>query len=293
MKAKLRAYLDLVRLPNLFTAAADVFAGFFYVGGWFDQWSALVSLALASMCLYAGGAALNDVCDAKVDATVRPGRPIPSGRVTLGEALKLVTTLLIAGVALAAMASWQAGGIAVLIVAAIVLYNRVFKRTALASPLMGLCRGLNVALGMQGVNNLLDIATLRPIAIVGLYVTAVTLFARTEARQSHRFRLVAGVAAQLVAIAGLWTIWRWTPDVRYPEFGWLAAGLAVWIVYNGLMAIVTPSPAFVQRAVKRSVLSIIILDACIAWSVGGHEAALLTLALLVPAILFARMLRVT
>jgi hypothetical protein len=33
VNAKLRGYLELVRLPNLFTAAADILAGFFYASG--------------------------------------------------------------------------------------------------------------------------------------------------------------------------------------------------------------------------------------------------------------------
>ena len=46
-------------------------------------------LAAASSCLYLAGMALNDYADRDVDAVERPGRPIPSGRVTPGFALGL------------------------------------------------------------------------------------------------------------------------------------------------------------------------------------------------------------
>jgi 4-hydroxybenzoate polyprenyltransferase len=289
----LRAYLNLVRLPNLFTAAADVFAGFFYAGAWLEEWSVLLRLSIASMCLYAGGVALNDVCDAEQDAAHRPDRPIPAGHIPVGRALQLTITAFIAGVALAASVSWMSGLVASLLVAAIVGYDALLKPTSLAPPAMGLCRALNLALGMYGVTDFAALAVLRPIAVVWLYVTAVTFFARTEERRSRRGRLAIGGVGQVLAIGGLWTVWRWSVHVRYSEFAWLAAALAFWLIYNIARAIHRPEPRLVQLAVKRSVLALIVLDACIAWSAGGMQAAAWTLALLIPAVVSARFLRVT
>ena len=61
-------------------------------------------LTAASSCLYLAGMALNDYADREVDAVERPGRPIPSGRVTPGFALGLAAGLTAAAAGLAVAA---------------------------------------------------------------------------------------------------------------------------------------------------------------------------------------------
>ena len=93
MTDKLFAYLQLVRLPNVFTALADVAMGFFVTQGIVElaslepvQIVRLTLLCVASACLYLAGMALNDAFDADIDREERPERPIPSGRVSLSGA---------------------------------------------------------------------------------------------------------------------------------------------------------------------------------------------------------------
>ena len=149
MSAKFRAYLDLVRIPNVITAAADILAGFFYVDGSADDWRTCVLLIGASCSLYAGGVALNDVCDVEHDMRERAGRPIPSGRISRREAAVLSTLLLVVGFLLACASSWWAAAVGGALLVAIVLYNGVLKRTAVAPTAMGVCRALNLILGMS------------------------------------------------------------------------------------------------------------------------------------------------
>ena len=82
-----RAYLELVRLPNLFTAVGDIVAGYLVVSRGVDvSWGVLAILIASSVCFYAGGVVLNDYFDRDVDAVERPERPIPSGRIREGSA---------------------------------------------------------------------------------------------------------------------------------------------------------------------------------------------------------------
>ncbi len=76
---KLRPRLQLIRLPNLFTAMADVLAGYLIVTGAAVRWDILLPLLLATACLYAAGCVLNDFHDREIDRRERPFRPIPSG----------------------------------------------------------------------------------------------------------------------------------------------------------------------------------------------------------------------
>ena len=67
-----RAYLELVRLPNLFTAVGDIVAGYLIVSRGQDvSWRDLIVLMLASVCLYAGGVVLNDYFDRSARAAAR------------------------------------------------------------------------------------------------------------------------------------------------------------------------------------------------------------------------------
>ena len=82
MKPRLLAYAQLMRLPNVFTAFADILLGACAAGYVTDRNEIVLLLALASGCLYCGGMVWNDYFDRTEDAKTRPNRPIPSGRIT-------------------------------------------------------------------------------------------------------------------------------------------------------------------------------------------------------------------
>src|SRR5262245_42226854 len=94
---KLRAYLELCRLPSCFTAMADPLAGALLAGARWGDVLQVSAVMFAGAFLYAGGIALNDWHDAKQDLAERPDRPIPSKRVGRLEALILASILLAAG----------------------------------------------------------------------------------------------------------------------------------------------------------------------------------------------------
>src|SRR5436309_14576826 len=104
-----KPYLQLVRLPNLFTAAADSLAGWLLVSGPLDAPGQWLPLVCASVCLYAGGIVLNDVFDIDVDRGERPGRPLPSGRVAFRVAVSLGWALLVLGLGLAVLSGTRYG----------------------------------------------------------------------------------------------------------------------------------------------------------------------------------------
>jgi len=135
---KFRATLQLVRLPAVFTAMADIFLGFLLTHNKLEPAAVFGLLLVASSCLYLSGMVFNDVFDRRIDAVERPDRPIPSGRVSLPSAIGLGVLLMLAGIAAAAAAeivsdSVQtsslviAGGLALCILA----YDGFLKRTPL------------------------------------------------------------------------------------------------------------------------------------------------------------------
>lgn len=166
--------LDLVRAPAALTVIGDTLAGGHAGGARFTgrQWL----LPAASVLLYSGGMALNDYADRELDAEERPERPIPSGRVSAGTALAVVSGCFAAGLALAAAGGGRRGlGVAAPLVGAIVLYNTVAKSTPLGPVSMAACRGLDVMMGAGGARRAVPAA-----ATVALHTAGVTLQSRGE-----------------------------------------------------------------------------------------------------------------
>ncbi len=161
--SKLLSYMRLFRLPNVFTAFADIAMGYCFVRGAERPDGSLAGLLIASGAIYIAGMVLNDVYDVEVDRIERPRRPLPSGAIELGWARKLGYILLAIGTVSAWLspwlasslpagsALWRSGVVGSLLAGCVVLYDRLAKQTPLGPLVMGSCRLLNVLLGMSAV----------------------------------------------------------------------------------------------------------------------------------------------
>ncbi|MCR4413302.1 MAG: UbiA family prenyltransferase [Thermoguttaceae bacterium] len=300
------AYLELVRLPNLFTAAADVVMGFLATHAVLTSADhAPFGLLIASSCaLYAAGVTLNDVFDRHRDAAERPERPIPSGRVPLGAALALGWGLLAFGLVLAGAAAVLSGEarpavVAALLAGVIVAYDAVLKTTPLGPLAMGACRALNVLLGMS----LFEAAWLGPhwlvASAVGVYIVGVTWFARSEARPAGRGPLVAATVVVLAGIGCLVLLPAWVfRELFVREVtaeGWylLLAILGMHTAVRCFQAIAEPEPQRIQLTVRYLILTLAVLDmaACLAFR--GVPGAVAVLATFLPAVVLSRWIPTT
>jgi 4-hydroxybenzoate polyprenyltransferase len=293
-----RTYAQLVRLPNLPTALADICLGALATGALPSRWLPFVLLLAASGSLYCGGMVWNDYFDVEQDRRERPDRPLPSGRVTRREAALLGAGLLSAGVLFAALAGLSlalvADGasrlpfvLAVELVVCILLYDGWLKRTPAGPLAMGACRALNVLLGVSVVGTL---AAPGPhlAAVVGLYIVGVTWFARTEARSSSRAALRGAAAVMLAALVLALPLPATGPvGASSPLFPYLLVALGFAVGLPVSRAVADPSPANVQAAVKRAIFGLVLLDAVLATAVAG-SAGLLILLLLAPSLYLAR-----
>ncbi len=287
-----RAWLQLFRLPNLFTAAADPLAGFLFVGLGFELLDVLGLLVGASVLFYAAGVALNDVLDAAKDARERPHRPIPSGAVSRGAALVATIVLFAVGLWMCARAGPIALQVGALLVLAIVLYDVFLKKTVVAPGVMGMCRALNLLLGMSCVVPLGTVPNVFVALVMWVYVTGLTAFARNEAAESSRWKLRWSSRAIMAAVLSLALLWSILPDGHWAYL--LLVGLLLGQVrVMARRAVTTCAPADVQRAVKSFVLMIIVLDACIVFAAAGPLKAGLVLCLLVPTIVLGKRLAMT
>src|SRR6266567_8976267 len=90
--AKWRAWLQLLRAPNLFTVPGDPLAGFLLATAGRPD-IRLVFAITASLCFYCHGLLLNDLADLAEDRRDRPNRPLPSGAASPG-AVRMVCAVL-------------------------------------------------------------------------------------------------------------------------------------------------------------------------------------------------------
>lgn len=294
---RLRVYAQLVRLPNVFTALADIAMAALVCGALPAFWGAVLLVAVASACLYCGGMVWNDYFDVEQDRRERPFRPLPSGRVSRRGAGGLGALLLACGLLAAALATRLLGSgvpalLASLLVGAILLYDAGLKRTW-AGPLgMGACRFLNVLLGLAPAPEPEWGRGLYLALVVGVYIAGVTWFARTEARASRPALLTGAAALMLAGLVLALPLPVLLADSAWPHHTFLlfpvllvAFGFAVGMpVYR---AIAAPTPPRVQAAVKVAVLGLVALDAILATAAVG-AIGLVLLVLLLPAVYLGR-----
>ena len=144
-RSRLAAWLELARLSNAPTVVSGAFCGVALAGaGGVGElrWVAFMNGALAGVFMYSGGMVLNDAVDAETDASERPGRPIPSGRVPRMQAFAGGIAALVAGVGMVATSGAPAIQLAVALAICVVLYDLSHAYAAASVVLLGGCRGL-------------------------------------------------------------------------------------------------------------------------------------------------------
>jgi len=172
---RLADLVHLVRAPAALSVPGDVVAGA-AAARVLDRRTA--ALAGASVCLYWAGMAANDWADRERDATERPERPIPSGRVSPGAAVGIAVGLTAAGVAIAGRAAGRRGlAVAVPLVGAIWAYDLRAKNTAAGPAVMATCRALDVLLGASTGRTR---AAIPAAAVIGIHTYTVTALSRRE-----------------------------------------------------------------------------------------------------------------
>lgn len=292
MKPRLLAFAQLLRLPNVFTAFADIALAGCVGASVYDGWQTggylgtLALLALASGCLYMAGMVWNDVFDLAEDARDRPFRPLPSGRIAVRTAGLLAGALTLAGVGFAVAAGAALHGVALAV--AVLLYDSWLKATPVGPVAMAACRFLNVLLGLTAIPADAFPLDLRvhTAGVVGVYIVGVTWFARTEATESSRRHLTTAatvIALSLVLALVLRSRLPAEPGPGAIVFPYLlvAFGFAVGVPIR--RAIKSPGPREVQAAIKRCVLGLVGLDAVLATAFVGLPG-LAILLLLPPAL---------
>jgi 4-hydroxybenzoate polyprenyltransferase len=287
---RLRAYLELLRPANVATALADVLAGYALTG--LAPARALGWLLLSTACLYAGGIVLNDVFDRRLDAVERPERPIPSGRIRASTAAALGASLLGAGVVAAGQATVAGAVVAAAIVAAVLCYDAVTKPMTIVGPVnMGLCRGLNLVLGLAAAPAAIRVHW--PLALIPwIYIVGVTVVSRGEVAGGTK--RAAAIALGVVDVSLVALVWVATLGPGSPATAVVLLLILGWrIVPPFIEAWREPGPTHARCAVRAGVLSLVLVDAVIAAAYAGMIWGLAVLGTALAAGWLARLFAVT
>lgn len=322
MRSTLLAWLQLMRLPNVFTAWADVTMAFCVVLGVsvFDLTATTAAayglLLLAASLMYIAGMVLNDVHDLPEDTRQRAERPIVTGRISLAAARKTGYGMLTAGVvgyiaAACLMKAWDAVPLVITLAVCIVAYNTRLKDTLAGPVLMGLCRAVNILAVMvvaepAGMSRVLadgnSPVLLIPLAI-GVYITGVTFYARNETDEGmQKSGVFGGVLAVIMMVGGILILFPWVEQVRdldplllvisFAAEPWrwsmLALFLAVYVGMKTLLPLLSGNPLRVRRGVKLAIFTLFILDAGLAFTIVALPTALAILAMMLAAVVMGR-----
>lgn len=264
------AALELGRVSNLPTVWTNVLAGIVLSGGGGSP--GLIVLIILSLTLfYVGGMFLNDAFDRKVDARERPGRPIPSGRVSAAAVFSWgfgmlgsgVLLLAIAGYATAEGAEWRPAAAGLALAGSITLYNAWHKGNPISPLIMGLCRMLVYLTAGYTVARDLPAGLFLGAGVLLCYLIGLTFAAKQE---------------NLNRITNLWPLlFLAVPFVYAPvSLGLdgvgmaIYAGFAAWVLY-ALSFLVVPSRTNVPRAVVSLLAGICLLDALLISATGNDR----------------------
>ncbi len=279
--------LKLFRFPLVFTAIADSAAGYLltFAGGAPDG-RVVICLALASAGLYCFGMAMNDVADRERDKTLNPGRVLPSGKLTVTQAVLAAGAAL--GVSLVAVVIAPAESLVGRLACwgAMVAFILAYDFGPKIPPFMGAIRALNVILGaVAGAG--LAARHLPEVAASGIpllvYVTGLTFVSTLEEGKIGRPVLflwagVMAVGAVLSVMMQSFFLGGWGTGPAWT----LSLGLLVWVGWRAWMAVDRKG---VMLLVRDGVAGIIVIDATLLLSARLFPAGFSVLLLVVPAAL--------
>ena len=298
MKSKLFYYLVLTRPANVVTAVSDILAGIAISGSLsFESFETIkikaLLLILSTVGLYAGGVVFNDVFDYDLDKLERPERPIPSGIISVRRGAIFGLCLLLFGIIMAYLTNSIAGIIALAIALMALFYDKYGKHLKVIGPVsMGLCRGLNLFLGMSVFieNGLSQYWAVSLIPI--LFVAAITLTSQGEIHGNNKKSVSLALVIDVIIVAIL-LILCFSQNVQL----WAILPFILFWAYMNfrakLKAIKNNVSINIMKAVKAGVLSLIPLNAAYVAIFSGWPYGLIVLILLPISLLLAKKFAVT
>jgi 4-hydroxybenzoate polyprenyltransferase len=224
----------LLMLPCWWSVALGVGPDWGRLAGW------MALFALGALAMRGAGCTWNDIVDRKVDAQVERtrGRPLPSGEVSLRNALIWMVLQSLVGAAILFKLNKFAGGVALFSLVLVAIYPTMKRLTSWPQVVLGLAFNWGALVGYAAVTGTLSWATF----LLYLGGVAWTLVYDTiYAMQDQRDDAVIGVRSTARRFAGAprrWlSLFALLAVVAWDVAGWLAGLGPAYFAVMGVIAL--------------------------------------------------------
>ncbi len=282
-----KEYLQLVRIPGIFTAFSNVLIGYFFSLSQNPDFVSLPFLLVTSGMLFSAGMVFNDFFDLNIDKKERPNRPLPSGKISKQNALFLGIIFLIIGNIFAFIVGYDSLIISLVMTGIIISYNYRLKFSSFLGIFsLSVIRFLNVLLGFSIISFSYEIIQFAiPIAI---FVGGISILAKNEIGLS---KLISQKLNKLLNFATI--IYVCILIIKNFQIEQL--------IFLSLFSLLSLNPfnnkknseTKIQRQVTFQLLSIILLDATIITLFSSFYYGILVSLLVIPAYLITKKLYLT
>jgi geranylgeranylglycerol-phosphate geranylgeranyltransferase len=268
---KLGGLVEITRPVNSVMLGLAIIVGAAVTGGASILGSPLTLLLsfVTGFCMAGAAMAINDYYDREIDAVNEPGRPIPSGRVTPGEAVALTAALSVFGLGASYMISLSVTLVAAFSWVVMILYSAWGKRTGFPGNLMvSVCISLPFIFGGLITGSILSSLYFGLMAFLsntgrevtkgivdaegdrgaGVNTVAVSKGPRTASVVASAFYVVAVVSSLIPPALGLVSAW-YLPFVAVTDLG---------LLYSAYSLVNEPTREN-SRAVKNRVLYLMLV----------------------------------
>ena len=178
-----KEYLQLVRLPGIFTAFSNVLIGYFFSFSFNSEVIFLPYLLATSGMLFCSGMIFNDYFDYNLDKKERSFRPLPSGKISKQNALLIGFIFLILANIFAFFLGFDSLIISLILSCMILFYNLKLKSISFLGILnLSVIRMLNILLGFSIIG--ISFEFIQYLFPLGIFIVGISILAKNEIKSN-------------------------------------------------------------------------------------------------------------
>jgi 4-hydroxybenzoate polyprenyltransferase len=178
-----KEYLQLVRLPGIFTAFSNVLIGYFFSFSFNSEIIFLPYLLATSGMLFCSGMIFNDYFDYNLDKKERSFRPLPSGKISKQNALLIGFIFLILANISASFLGFDSLIISLILSCIILFYNLKLKSISFLGIFnLSVIRMLNILLGFSIID--ISFEFIQYLFPLGIFIVGISILAKNETKSN-------------------------------------------------------------------------------------------------------------